>query len=81
MNGCSFSVVRYGNVIGPRGSIIPFFKKKLKKAKYFPITDVRMTRFFLKIEEGVDLGLKSFSKMIGGEILFKIPIKQQNQEQ
>ncbi len=75
MNGCSFSVVRYGNVIGSRGSIIPFFKKKFKeKAKYFPITDVRMTRFFLKIEEGVDLVLKSFSKMIGGEIFIpKIP--------
>tara|TARA_A100001011_G_C14316411_1_gene848180 strand:- start:2629 stop:3612 length:984 start_codon:yes stop_codon:yes gene_type:complete len=74
-NGTIFSVVRYGNVISSRGSIIPFFKKLVAdKKKYLPITDTRMTRFFLTLEAGVKLVLNSFKDMVGGEIFIpKIP--------
>jgi UDP-N-acetylglucosamine 4,6-dehydratase len=70
-----FSVVRYGNVIGSRGSVLPFFLKLLKEgAKKLPITDFRMTRFFITLEEGVKFVLKNFERMKGGEIFVpKIP--------
>ena len=68
-----FSVVRYGNVLGSRGSVIPFFKDQ-KKAGVIPITDVRMTRFWLTIDEGVNFVLDRLSQMQGGEIFVpKIP--------
>ncbi len=66
----SFAVVRYGNVMGSRGSVIPLFKS-LKEKNKFPITDERMTRFMITLEEGVDLVWKSFDEMIGGEIFVK----------
>ena len=65
---CRFSVVRYGNVINSRGSVIPFFKESIKEKKYFPITHKGMTRFFIELNEGVKFVLKSFSRMHGGEI-------------
>jgi UDP-N-acetylglucosamine 4,6-dehydratase/5-epimerase len=70
-----FSVVRYGNVIGSRGSVLPFFLNLLKKKqKYLPITDKRMTRFWISLDEGVNFVFQSFKKMIGGEIFVpKIP--------
>lgn len=70
-----FSVVRYGNVFNSRGSVFPVFKNLVeKKAKYFPITDKRMTRFLLTLDEGVNLVIKSFARMWGGEIFVpKIP--------
>ena len=68
-----FSVVRYGNVLGSRGSVIPFFKDQ-KKSGVIPITDVRMTRFWLTIDEGVNFVLDRLSEMQGGEIFVpKIP--------
>ena len=68
-----FSVVRYGNVLGSRGSVIPFFKDQ-KKAGVIPITDIRMTRFWLTIDEGVNFVLARLSQMQGGEIFVpKIP--------
>ncbi len=66
----SFSVVRYGNVMGSRGSVIPHFLS-LDKDKLLPITDVRMTRFMLTLEEGVDLVWRAFDGMRGGEIYVK----------
>lgn len=70
-----FSVVRYGNVIGSRGSVVPFFKKLVADgAKEIPITDERMTRFWLKLEDAVEFVLKNFRRMQGGEIFIpKIP--------
>ena len=70
-----FSVVRYGNVIGSRGSVIPFFNKLLKEgATKLPITDIKMTRFFITLEDGVNFVLKNFARMQGGEIFIpKIP--------
>ena len=70
-----FSVVRYGNVVGSRGSVVPFFKKLLSDgAKELPITDVRMTRFWLKLDDAIEFVLKSFQRMQGGEIFIpKIP--------
>jgi UDP-N-acetylglucosamine 4,6-dehydratase len=68
-----FSVVRYGNVLGSRGSVIPFFKEK-SNTGVIPITDIEMTRFWLTIEDGVDFVLKSIERMQGGEIFVpKIP--------
>jgi|TARA_B100000315_G_C14564975_1_gene582467 UDP-N-acetylglucosamine 4,6-dehydratase len=68
-----FSVVRYGNVVGSRGSVIPFFIKK-KKTGVLPVTDPCMTRFFITTEQGVDFVLKSLERMVGGEIFVpKIP--------
>lgn len=68
-----FSVVRYGNVAGSRGSVIPFFLKK-KKEGILPITDPRMTRFWITLEQGVDFVLKCFEVMVGGELFIpKIP--------
>lgn len=64
-----FSVVRYGNVVGSRGSVVPFFKKLiLEGATHLPITDVRMTRFLITLEDGVKFVLKNFERMHGGEI-------------
>ncbi|GAA0090272.1 UDP-N-acetylglucosamine 4,6-dehydratase (inverting) [Paraclostridium bifermentans] len=70
-----FSVVRYGNVAGSRGSIIPFFKNIIEQnKKEIPITDERMTRFFISLEEGVDLVLKALKESKGGETyISKIP--------
>lgn len=69
------SVVRYGNVVGSRGSVVPFFRRLAAEgAKELPITDPRMTRFWLRLEDGVDFVLKSFARMQGGEIFIpKIP--------
>ena len=70
-----FSVVRYGNVIGSRGSVVPFFAKLIKEgAKELPITDKNMTRFLITLEDGVNFVLKNFQRMHGGEIFMpKIP--------
>ena len=65
-----FSVVRYGNVIGSRGSIIPFFMS-LKNEGELPITDKRMTRFMITLEQGVELVWHAFEDMVGGEIYVK----------
>lgn len=75
MRKTRFSVVRYGNVVGSRGSVIPFFKKLAASGvKELPITDPRMTRFWITLEQGVDFVLKSFERMQGGEIFVpKIP--------
>ena len=68
-----FSVVRYGNVLGSRGSVIPFFKEKAMEG-VLPITDERMTRFWLTIEEGVSFVIQCLDRMHGGEIFVpKIP--------
>jgi UDP-N-acetylglucosamine 4,6-dehydratase/5-epimerase len=68
-----FSVVRYGNVMGSRGSVIPFFQKK-KDGGCLPITDLRMTRFWITLEKGVDFVLFCLDKMCGGELFVpKIP--------
>ena len=68
-----FSVVRYGNVMGSRGSVIPFFMKQREKG-VIPITDTRMTRFNITLQEGVDLVLYALTHMWGGEIFVpKIP--------
>lgn len=70
-----FSVVRYGNVMGSRGSVIPFFQKLIQNGDTeLPITDERMTRFWITLQEGVDFVLKNFERMHGGEIFIpKIP--------
>jgi UDP-N-acetylglucosamine 4,6-dehydratase len=65
-----FSVVRYGNVMGSRGSVIPFFITQEDKG-VLPITDARMTRFMITLEEGVDLVWNAFDDMVGGEIYVK----------
>lgn len=73
--GCMFSVVRYGNVVGSRGSVVPFFKKLIDEgATDIPITDERMTRFWITLDEGVTFVMKGFERMQGGEIFVpKIP--------
>lgn len=69
-----FSVVRYGNVMGSRGSVIPVFWQQLKKGKHLTITDKRMTRFWITLDQATDLVLSSLSAMHGGEIFVpKIP--------
>lgn len=71
--GTKFACVRYGNVLGSRGSVIPFFVEKAKSG-FIPITDERMTRFWLTIEQGVQFVLDSLDRMHGGEIFVpKIP--------
>jgi len=67
--GTRFGVVRYGNVMGSRGSVIPFFLSL--KDRSIPLTDARMTRFMITLEEGVDLVWKAFDDMVGGEIYVK----------
>ena len=73
--GCSFSVVRYGNVIGSRGSVVPLFQKLIKeKATELPITDFRMTRFWITLDQGINFVLSCLKIMQGGEIFIpKIP--------
>jgi UDP-N-acetylglucosamine 4,6-dehydratase len=70
-----FAAVRYGNVVGSRGSVVPFFKKRIEEGcDYLPITDVRMTRFWITLQQGVDFVLRNFERMHGGEIFVpKIP--------
>jgi len=70
-----FAVVRYGNVVGSRGSVVPFFEKLIAQGKTtIPITDEKMTRFWITLQQGVDFVLKNFARMQGGEIFVpKIP--------
>ncbi len=64
-----FAVVRYGNVVGSRGSVVPLFEKLIKQgAKELPVTEEHMTRFWITLEQGVEFVLKNFSRMQGGEI-------------
>ena len=74
-DGTRFSVVRYGNVFGSRGSVVPFFKKLIEEgADSLPITDARMTRFWITLTQGVNFVLSSMEMMRGGEIYVpKIP--------
>src|SRR5438045_3581595 len=73
--GTRFSVVRYGNVVGSRGSVAPLFQRLIAKGvAELPITDPRMTRFWITLNQGVDFMLSSFPLMRGGEIFVpKIP--------
>lgn len=73
--GAKFSVVRYGNVVGSRGSVVPFYRKLIDEgATSLPVTHEDMTRFWITLQEGVDLVLKSFERMHGGELFVpKIP--------
>ncbi len=73
--GCAFSVVRYGNVLGSAGSVLPYFQKLVVEgAKSLPITDPRMTRFWITLDQGVTFVLSSLAMMAGGEIFIpKIP--------
>jgi len=70
-----FAVVRYGNVVGSRGSVVPFFRKQVANGcDHLPITDAAMTRFWITVQQGVDFVLKNFARMHGGEIFVpKIP--------
>jgi hypothetical protein len=70
-----FSVVRYGNVVGSRGSVVPLFKKLIEQGeKELPVTHEKMTRFWITLEQGVNFVLKNFERMKGGEIFIpKIP--------
>ncbi len=65
-----FSVVRYGNVMGSRGSVVPYFLS-LNKNNKFPITDLRMTRFMISIDEAIDLVFKVIDKSLGGEVFVR----------
>lgn len=73
--GTRFSVVRYGNVVGSRGSVVPFFMHLIETGvKSLPLTDERMTRFWITLQQGVDFVLSSMGMMVGGEIFVpKIP--------
>ena len=73
--GCIFSVVRYGNVAGSRGSVIPYFKDLIENGETsLPITDMKMTRFWITLEEGIKLVLKALNESRGGETyISKIP--------
>lgn len=70
-----FAVVRYGNVVGSRGSVVPFFRKLIAEgAAELPITDLRMTRFWITLQDGVNFVIRDFQRMHGGEIFVpKIP--------
>lgn len=70
-----FSVVRYGNVVGSRGSVVPYFRKLIEQgATSLPITHAEMTRFWITLQGGVDFVLKNFARMLGGEVFVpKIP--------
>lgn len=74
-DGTSFAVVRYGNVAGSRGSVIPFFQNIINSGKKeLPITDIRMTRFWISLEQGVELVIKALKEAKGGEtFISKIP--------
>jgi UDP-N-acetylglucosamine 4,6-dehydratase len=64
-----FAVVRYGNVVGSRGSVVPLFQRLIaQKADHLPITDARMTRFWITLQQGVDFVLENFRRMRGGEL-------------
>jgi UDP-N-acetylglucosamine 4,6-dehydratase/5-epimerase len=64
-----FAAVRYGNVVGSRGSVVPYFRKLVAEGgEHLPITDVRMTRFWITLQQGVDFVLRNFERMHGGEI-------------
>ncbi|MGF9976247.1 UDP-N-acetylglucosamine 4,6-dehydratase (inverting) [Viridibacillus arvi] len=68
-----FSVVRYGNVVGSRGSVVPFFKK-IRKTGVLPVTDERMTRFWITLDKGVQFVIDNLTRMHGGELFIpKIP--------
>ncbi len=69
-HGTRFSVVRYGNVMGSRGSVIPFFLS-IRSKGVLPITDERMTRFMISLEQGVEMVWHAFADMVGGEIYVK----------
>jgi len=75
IGGPQFSVVRYGNVVGSQGSVLPFFNKLIKSGSdHLPITDKRMTRFWISLEQGIQFVLSSLALMRGGEIFIpKIP--------
>lgn len=66
--GTTFSVVRYGNVMGSRGSVIPFFRDLAARGEALPITDTRMTRFWITLPQAVEFVLRSFATMQGGEL-------------
>ena len=66
--GTTFSVVRYGNVMGSRGSVIPFFRSLAEKGEPLPITDLRMTRFWITLPQTVDFVIRSYTDMTGGEL-------------
>ncbi len=66
--GTAFCVVRYGNVMGSRGSVIPFFQQLAKAGKPLPLTDVRMTRFWISLQNAVQFVMDSFDLMSGGEL-------------
>ena len=66
--GTSFAVVRYGNVMGSRGSVIPFFQKIASEGKPLPVTDLRMTRFWISIDSAVKFVIDSLEMMAGGEL-------------
>jgi UDP-N-acetylglucosamine 4,6-dehydratase len=70
--GTTFSVVRYGNVMGSRGSVIPYFKELADKGTALPITDLRMTRFWISLEDAVKFVLSSLEIMEGGELYVPI---------
>ena len=74
-DGTTFSIVRYGNVAGSRGSVIPFFRNIIESgSKELPITDLRMTRFWISLEQGVELVIKALAESNGGEtFISKIP--------
>ena len=73
VGGTTFSVVRYGNVVGSRGSVIPLFQKQRESGK-ITITNPEMTRFLITLQQGVDFVLSSLEKMVGGELFVpKIP--------
>ncbi len=66
--GTAFAVVRYGNVMGSRGSVIPFFRQLAQDGKPLPLTDIRMTRFWISIQSAVQFVMDSFDLMSGGEL-------------
>jgi UDP-N-acetylglucosamine 4,6-dehydratase len=74
-SGARFAVVRYGNVVGSRGSVIPYYRKLVAEgAEYLPVTDDRMTRFWITLQQGVEFVVTSLTLMRGGEIFVpKIP--------
>ena len=71
----TFSIIRYGNVFSSRGSVVPYFRELLKNGKKFlPLTDKRMTRFWITLDQGIDFVIQSLKRMHGGEIFIpKIP--------
>lgn len=72
--GTKFSVVRYGNVFGSRGSVVPYFKSRIAENLPIPITDKRMTRFIISLDQAIDFVFESFDLMTGGELFVpKIP--------